>query len=38
MARFVDAVHEVSHVNPELLAGIMEQNLKHKKFKHPIAE
>ncbi|KAK6152155.1 hypothetical protein DH2020_014790 [Rehmannia glutinosa] len=35
--RFVEAVHEVPHVNHELLAGIMQQNLRHGRFKESIA-
>ncbi|XP_073137629.1 uncharacterized protein [Henckelia pumila] len=35
--RFIQAVHEVPHVNHDLLAGIMQQNLRHRKFKESIA-
>ncbi|KAK6150854.1 hypothetical protein DH2020_015786 [Rehmannia glutinosa] len=35
--RFVEAAHEVPHVNHELLAGIMQQNLRHGRFKESIA-
>lgn len=35
--RFTQAVHEVPHVNHDLLAGIMQQNLRHRKFKESIA-
>ncbi|XP_073119762.1 uncharacterized protein [Henckelia pumila] len=35
--RFTHAVHEVLHVNHDLLAGIMQQNLRHRKFKESIA-
>ncbi|XP_073133791.1 uncharacterized protein [Henckelia pumila] len=34
---FTQAVHEVPHVNHYLLAGIMQQNLRHRKFKESIA-
>ncbi|KAL0432392.1 UNVERIFIED_CONTAM: hypothetical protein Slati_2573500 [Sesamum latifolium] len=36
--RFVEAVHEVSHVNRELLANIIQQNLLPGRFKESIAE
>ncbi|KAL2227917.1 UNVERIFIED_CONTAM: hypothetical protein Sindi_1771400 [Sesamum indicum] len=35
--RFVDTVHEVSHVNHELLASIIQQNLLRGRFKESIA-
>ncbi|KAK6122578.1 LOW QUALITY PROTEIN: hypothetical protein DH2020_043677 [Rehmannia glutinosa] len=35
---FVEVVHEVTHVNHELLAGIMQQNLRHGRFKESIAK
>ncbi|XP_073152949.1 uncharacterized protein [Henckelia pumila] len=35
--RFTQAVHEVPHVNHDLLAGIMQQKLRHRKFKESIA-
>ncbi|XP_073153399.1 uncharacterized protein [Henckelia pumila] len=35
--RFTHAVHEVLLVNHDLLAGIMQQNLRHRKFKESIA-
>ncbi|XP_073152175.1 uncharacterized protein [Henckelia pumila] len=35
--RFTHAVHEFLHVNHDLLAGIMQQNLRHRKFKESIA-
>ncbi|KAL0449019.1 UNVERIFIED_CONTAM: hypothetical protein Slati_1458300 [Sesamum latifolium] len=35
--RFVEAVHEVPHVNHELLASIMQQNLLPGRFKESIA-
>ncbi|XP_073131434.1 uncharacterized protein [Henckelia pumila] len=35
--RFTHAMHEVLHVNHDLLAGIMQQNLRHRKFKESIA-
>ncbi|XP_073159186.1 uncharacterized protein [Henckelia pumila] len=35
--RFTQAVHEVPHVNHDLLAGIIQQNLRHKNFKESIA-
>ncbi|KAL0350687.1 UNVERIFIED_CONTAM: hypothetical protein Sradi_4217900 [Sesamum radiatum] len=35
--RFSEAVLEVPHVNPELLASIMQQNLKRGRFKESIA-
>ncbi|XP_073129305.1 uncharacterized protein [Henckelia pumila] len=35
--RFTHAVHEVLHVNHDLLEGIMQQNLRHRKFKESIA-
>ncbi|XP_073152311.1 uncharacterized protein [Henckelia pumila] len=35
--RFTHAVHEVLHVNHDLLAGIMQQNLRNRKFKESIA-
>ncbi|KZV32692.1 hypothetical protein F511_14465 [Dorcoceras hygrometricum] len=34
--RFTQGVHEVPHVNHDLLAGIMQQNLRHRKFKESI--
>ncbi|KAL0282667.1 UNVERIFIED_CONTAM: hypothetical protein Sangu_2938100 [Sesamum angustifolium] len=37
MQRFVEAVHEVPHVNHELLASIIQQNLLPKRFKESIA-
>ncbi|KAL0340408.1 UNVERIFIED_CONTAM: hypothetical protein Sradi_4557600 [Sesamum radiatum] len=37
MQRFVEAVHEVPHVNHELLASIIQQNLLPGKFKESIA-
>ncbi|KAL2245951.1 UNVERIFIED_CONTAM: hypothetical protein Sindi_2863300 [Sesamum indicum] len=37
MQRFVDAVHEVPHVNQELLASIVQQNLQPGRFKESIA-
>ncbi|KAL0332839.1 UNVERIFIED_CONTAM: hypothetical protein Scaly_2185400 [Sesamum calycinum] len=37
MQRFVEAVHEVSHVNHELLASIIQQNLLLGRFKESIA-
>ncbi|KAL2237686.1 UNVERIFIED_CONTAM: hypothetical protein Sindi_0960300 [Sesamum indicum] len=37
MQRFVDAVHEVPHVNQELLASIVQQNLQLGRFKESIA-
>ncbi|KAL2250896.1 UNVERIFIED_CONTAM: hypothetical protein Sindi_2211900 [Sesamum indicum] len=37
MQRFVDAVHEVPHVNQELLASILQQNLQPGRFKESIA-
>ncbi|KAL0435525.1 UNVERIFIED_CONTAM: hypothetical protein Sradi_0260400 [Sesamum radiatum] len=36
MQRFVEAVHEVPHVNHELLASIMQQNLSPGRFKESI--
>ncbi|KAI3474759.1 hypothetical protein Pfo_029985 [Paulownia fortunei] len=33
---FMEGVHEVPHVNHELLAGIMQQNLCHGRFKESI--
>ncbi|KAL0406561.1 UNVERIFIED_CONTAM: hypothetical protein Slati_3970000 [Sesamum latifolium] len=35
--RFVEAVHEVPHVNHELLASIIQQNLLPERFKESIA-
>ncbi|XP_073125133.1 uncharacterized protein [Henckelia pumila] len=35
--QFTHAVHEVLHMNRDLLAGIMQQNLRHRKFKESIA-
>ncbi|XP_073289000.1 uncharacterized protein [Primulina huaijiensis] len=35
--RFTQVVHEVPHVNHDLLAGIMQQNLHHRKIKESIA-
>ncbi|KAK4411717.1 hypothetical protein Sango_0244700 [Sesamum angolense] len=35
--RFSEAVLEVPHVNPELLASIMQQNLQRGKFSESIA-
>ncbi|KAL2250039.1 UNVERIFIED_CONTAM: hypothetical protein Sindi_2477600 [Sesamum indicum] len=35
--RFVDAVHEVPHVNQELLASIVQHNLQSGRFKESIA-
>ncbi|KAL0368522.1 UNVERIFIED_CONTAM: hypothetical protein Scaly_1071100 [Sesamum calycinum] len=37
MQRFVEAVHEVPHVNHELLASIIRQNLLPRRFKESIA-
>ncbi|KAL0400202.1 UNVERIFIED_CONTAM: hypothetical protein Sradi_2363500 [Sesamum radiatum] len=37
MQRFVEAVHEVAHVNHELLASIIQQNLSPGRFKESIA-
>ncbi|KAK4411918.1 hypothetical protein Sango_0264800 [Sesamum angolense] len=37
MQRFVEAVHEVPHVNHELLASIIQQNLLPGRFKESIA-
>ncbi|KAL0345147.1 UNVERIFIED_CONTAM: hypothetical protein Sradi_4346000 [Sesamum radiatum] len=37
MQRFVEAVHEVPHVNHELLASIIQQNLLLERFKKSIA-
>ncbi|KAL0428006.1 UNVERIFIED_CONTAM: hypothetical protein Slati_2975400 [Sesamum latifolium] len=37
MQRFVEAVHEVPHVNHELLASIIKQNLSPGRFKESIA-
>ena len=37
MQKFVDAVHEVPHVNQELLASIVQQNLQPGRFKEAIA-
>ncbi|KAI3446714.1 hypothetical protein Pfo_003379 [Paulownia fortunei] len=34
---FVEGVHEVPHINHELLAGIMQQNLRQGRFKDSIA-
>ncbi|KAL0403950.1 UNVERIFIED_CONTAM: hypothetical protein Sradi_2035800 [Sesamum radiatum] len=36
MQRFVEAVHEVPHVNHELLASIIQQNLSPERFKESI--
>ncbi|KAL0324689.1 UNVERIFIED_CONTAM: hypothetical protein Scaly_2436000 [Sesamum calycinum] len=36
MQRFVEAVHEVSHVDHELFASIIQQNLLPKRFKESI--
>ncbi|KAL0403326.1 UNVERIFIED_CONTAM: hypothetical protein Sradi_1973400 [Sesamum radiatum] len=38
MQRFVEAVHEVPHVNHELLASIMQQNLSPGRFKESITD
>ncbi|KAL0373492.1 UNVERIFIED_CONTAM: hypothetical protein Sradi_3264900 [Sesamum radiatum] len=38
MQRFVEAVHEVPHVNHELLASIVQQNLRSRRFNESIAE
>ncbi|KAL0402215.1 UNVERIFIED_CONTAM: hypothetical protein Slati_4251400 [Sesamum latifolium] len=38
MQRFVEAVHKVPHVNHELLASIVQQNLLPGRFKESIAE
>ncbi|KAL0427429.1 UNVERIFIED_CONTAM: hypothetical protein Slati_2917700 [Sesamum latifolium] len=37
MQRFVEAIHEVPHVNHELLASIIQQNLSLGRFKESIA-
>ncbi|KAL0457906.1 UNVERIFIED_CONTAM: hypothetical protein Slati_0417800 [Sesamum latifolium] len=37
MQRFMEAVHQVLHVNHELLASIIQQNLLHGRFKESIA-
>ncbi|KAL0296029.1 UNVERIFIED_CONTAM: hypothetical protein Sradi_6655000 [Sesamum radiatum] len=37
MQRFIEAVHEVPHVNHELLASIIQQNLLFERFKESIA-
>ncbi|KAL0443828.1 UNVERIFIED_CONTAM: hypothetical protein Slati_2105500 [Sesamum latifolium] len=37
MQRFVEAVHEVLHVNHKLLASIIQQNLSPGRFKESIA-
>ncbi|KAL0347951.1 UNVERIFIED_CONTAM: hypothetical protein Sangu_1022900 [Sesamum angustifolium] len=37
MQRFIEAVHEVPHVNHELLASIIQQNLLPGRFKESIA-
>ncbi|KAL0306562.1 UNVERIFIED_CONTAM: hypothetical protein Sradi_6073500 [Sesamum radiatum] len=37
MQRFVEAVHEVPHINHELLASIIQQNLLPGRFKESIA-
>ncbi|KAL0394859.1 UNVERIFIED_CONTAM: hypothetical protein Slati_4452100 [Sesamum latifolium] len=37
MQRFVEAVHKVPHVNHELLASIIQQNLSPGRFKESIA-
>ncbi|KAI3455061.1 hypothetical protein Pfo_011724 [Paulownia fortunei] len=34
---FVEGVHDVLHINHELLAGIMQQNLRQERFKDSIA-
>ncbi|KAI3463438.1 hypothetical protein Pfo_020101 [Paulownia fortunei] len=34
--RFMEGVHEVPHVNHELMVGIMQQNLRHGRFKESI--
>lgn len=36
MQRFVDAVHEVPHVNHEIFASIIQQNLLNEQFKRNI--
>lgn len=36
MQRFTQAVHEIPHVNHDLLESIMQQNLRHKKFEESI--
>ncbi|KAK4402617.1 hypothetical protein Sango_1002400 [Sesamum angolense] len=38
MQRFVEAVHEVPHVNHELLASIIQQNMLPGRFKESIAD
>ncbi|KAL0284054.1 UNVERIFIED_CONTAM: hypothetical protein Sangu_2850800 [Sesamum angustifolium] len=37
MQRFIEAVHEVPHINHELLASIIQQNLLSRRFKESIA-
>ncbi|KAL0463169.1 UNVERIFIED_CONTAM: hypothetical protein Slati_0204500 [Sesamum latifolium] len=37
MQRFVEAVHKVPHVNHELLASIIQQNMSPERFKESIA-
>ncbi|KAL0449558.1 UNVERIFIED_CONTAM: hypothetical protein Slati_1512200 [Sesamum latifolium] len=37
MQRFVEAVHEVPHINHELLASIIQQNLLLGRFRESIA-
>ncbi|KAL0434718.1 UNVERIFIED_CONTAM: hypothetical protein Sradi_0179700 [Sesamum radiatum] len=37
MQRFVEAVHKVPHVNHELVASIIQQNLSFGRFKESIA-
>ncbi|KAL0381131.1 UNVERIFIED_CONTAM: hypothetical protein Sangu_0177400 [Sesamum angustifolium] len=37
MQRFIEAVHEVPHINHELLASIIQQNLLSGRFKESIA-
>ncbi|KAK4397227.1 hypothetical protein Sango_1559300 [Sesamum angolense] len=37
MQRFIEAVHEVTHINHELLASIIQQNLLPERFKESIA-
>ncbi|XP_073120519.1 uncharacterized protein [Henckelia pumila] len=36
--RFTNAVHEVPHVNHDMLSGLMQQNLRPGRFKESIAE
>ncbi|KAL0362084.1 UNVERIFIED_CONTAM: hypothetical protein Scaly_1163600 [Sesamum calycinum] len=38
MQKFMEAVHEVSYVNHELLASIIQQNLLPGRFKESIAD